>query len=173
MSGVFENQDAAVVQMDFGCFPCLAYFFAKASKHTLVVAIWIGIGWIPGTVEPVACGGDSRLEDTRQKTKRAPRRSLASTPHSNPPYHASVHRTQQTTSIQVPRRASSIPSFNPCNRHWMGCEHVIKIAISFRHEQLFSATLLRQGYEGHSSLPSAFQWPAIRSFRHGSEEWRR
>ena len=88
-SGGFENQSAAVIQMDFGCLPCLAYFFAtffakatkvrKASKHTLVVAIWIGIGWIPGTVEPVACGGDSRLEDTRQKTKRAPRRSLAST----------------------------------------------------------------------------------------------
>ena len=36
MSGGFENQDAAVVQMDFRCFPCLAYFFAKASKHTLV-----------------------------------------------------------------------------------------------------------------------------------------
>ena len=36
-SGGFENPDAAVVQMDFRCFPCL----------TLVVAIWIGIGWVP------------------------------------------------------------------------------------------------------------------------------
>ncbi len=27
-SGVFENQDAAVVQIDFGCLPCLTYFFA-------------------------------------------------------------------------------------------------------------------------------------------------
>ncbi len=53
MSGGFENQDAAVVQLDFGCLPCLAYFFAtffakamkvrKASKHTLVDAIRVGI----------------------------------------------------------------------------------------------------------------------------------
>jgi hypothetical protein len=34
-----------------------------------------------------------------------------------------------------------------------------------------SAALLRQGYEGHSSLPLALRRPAIRSFRHGSEEW--
>ena len=34
--------------MDFRCFPCL----------TLVVAIWIGIGWVPGTVEPVEVGFD-------------------------------------------------------------------------------------------------------------------
>ncbi len=33
------------------------------------------------------------------------------------------------------------------------------------------AALLRQGYEGHSSLPLALRRPAIRSFRHGSEEW--
>jgi len=41
--------------MDFGCLPCLA----------LVVAIWIGIGWIPGTVEPVEVGlvvGDPLLD---------------------------------------------------------------------------------------------------------------
>jgi hypothetical protein len=31
----------------------LAYFFAKASKHTLVEPVWVGIGWIPGTVDPV------------------------------------------------------------------------------------------------------------------------
>jgi len=41
--GVFENQDAAVVQMDFRCLPCLA----------LVDAVGIGIGGIPGTVEPI------------------------------------------------------------------------------------------------------------------------
>jgi hypothetical protein len=41
-SGGFENQDAAVFQMDFGCLPCLA----------LVESFWIRIGWIPGTVEP-------------------------------------------------------------------------------------------------------------------------
>lgn len=29
----------------------------------------------------------------------------------------------------------------------------------------------QEGYEGHSSLPLAFQWPAIRSFLFGSEEW--
>ena len=46
MSGVFENQDAAVVQMDFRCFPCWA----------LVETVRIGIGWIPGTVEPVEVG---------------------------------------------------------------------------------------------------------------------
>ena len=44
--GVFENQDAAVVQMDFGCLPCLA----------LVDSIQVGIGWIPGKVEPVEVG---------------------------------------------------------------------------------------------------------------------
>ena len=38
-----RNQDAAVVQMDFRCLPCLA----------LVDSIQIGIGWIPWTVEPV------------------------------------------------------------------------------------------------------------------------
>ena len=41
--------------MDFGCLPCLA----------LVVAIWIGIGWIPGPVEPVEIGfvvGDPFLD---------------------------------------------------------------------------------------------------------------
>jgi hypothetical protein len=54
-SGGFENQDAAVVQMDFRCFPCLA----------LVEAVGIGIGWIPGTVEPVEIGfvvGDPFLD---------------------------------------------------------------------------------------------------------------
>ena len=46
MSGVFENQDAVVVQMDFGCLPCLA----------LVEAVRVGIRWVPGTVEPVEVG---------------------------------------------------------------------------------------------------------------------
>jgi len=43
------------MRRDFGCFACLA----------LVVAIWIGIGWIPGTVEPVEAGfivGDPFLD---------------------------------------------------------------------------------------------------------------
>lgn len=31
----------------------MAYFFAKASKHTLVETVGIGIGWIPGTIKPV------------------------------------------------------------------------------------------------------------------------
>lgn len=43
MSGAFEDQDAAVVQLDFGCLPCL----------TLVESVGIAIRWIPGTVEPV------------------------------------------------------------------------------------------------------------------------
>jgi hypothetical protein len=43
LSGVFENQDSAVVQLDFVWFPCGA----------LVEAFRIGIGWIPRTVEPV------------------------------------------------------------------------------------------------------------------------
>ncbi len=42
-SGGFENQDAAVVQMDFRCFPC----------GTLVEPVWVRLIWIPGTVEPV------------------------------------------------------------------------------------------------------------------------
>jgi hypothetical protein len=55
MSGGFENQDAAVFQMDFRCFPCLA----------LVESFGIGIGWIPGPVEPVEVGfvvGDPLLD---------------------------------------------------------------------------------------------------------------
>jgi hypothetical protein len=73
--GVFENQDAAVVQLDFGCLPCLAYFFAtffakatkvrKATKHKLVEAVRVGIRWIPGTIEPVEIGfvvGDPFLD---------------------------------------------------------------------------------------------------------------
>lgn len=43
MSGVFENQDAAVVQMDFRGFPRLS----------LVVPVWVRLMGIPGTVEPV------------------------------------------------------------------------------------------------------------------------
>jgi hypothetical protein len=53
LSGGFENQDAAGIQLDFGCFPCLAYFFAtffakatkvrKAKKHKLVESFRIGI----------------------------------------------------------------------------------------------------------------------------------
>jgi hypothetical protein len=42
----------------------------------------------------------------------------------------------------------------------------------FRANAFPESTLLRQGYEGHSSLRFTFQWLAIRSFRHGSEEWR-
>ena len=45
-SGVFENQRSAVVQLDFLGFPCRA----------LVEAVGIGIGGIPGTVEPVEIG---------------------------------------------------------------------------------------------------------------------
>ena len=43
MSGVFENQSASVVQLDFRCLPCRA----------LIDAVGIGIAGIPGTVEPV------------------------------------------------------------------------------------------------------------------------
>ena len=43
MSGVFENQDAAVFQMDFGCVPC----------RSLVEPVWVLLRWISGTVEPV------------------------------------------------------------------------------------------------------------------------
>lgn len=42
-SGGFENQDAAVVQMDFIGFPC----------RRLVEPVWVRLIWIPGTVEPV------------------------------------------------------------------------------------------------------------------------
>jgi len=54
-SGVFENQDAAVVQMDFGCFPC----------RSLVEPVWVRLIGIPGTVEPVEVGfvvGDPFLD---------------------------------------------------------------------------------------------------------------
>lgn len=40
-SGVFENQDAAIIEGDFLGAPCRA----------LIDAVWVGIGWIPGTVE--------------------------------------------------------------------------------------------------------------------------
>ena len=43
MSGVFENQDAAVFQMDFGCVSC----------RSLVEPVWVLLRWIPGTVKPV------------------------------------------------------------------------------------------------------------------------
>ncbi len=43
-SGVFENQDAIIVQMDFRCLLCLA----------LVESF--GIGWIPGAIESVEVG---------------------------------------------------------------------------------------------------------------------
>ena len=42
--------------MDFGCLPCLAYFFAKASKHTLVEPVWVRLIGIPGTIEPIEIG---------------------------------------------------------------------------------------------------------------------
>ena len=45
-SAVFENQDAAIFQMDFGRLPCLA----------LVEAIRVGIRWVPRTVEPIEVG---------------------------------------------------------------------------------------------------------------------
>ena len=54
-SGVFENQGAAVVQWDFRCLPCRA----------LIDAVWVGIGRIPWTVEPIKVGfvvGDPFLD---------------------------------------------------------------------------------------------------------------
>jgi hypothetical protein len=45
--------------MDFLGFPC----------RTLIEPVRVWLIGIPGTVEPVACGGDSRLEDTRHKTQ--------------------------------------------------------------------------------------------------------
>jgi len=45
-SGVFENQDAAIIEGDFLGAPCRA----------LIDAVWVGIGWIPGTVEPIEVG---------------------------------------------------------------------------------------------------------------------
>ena len=54
-SGVFENQGAAVVQWDFRCLPCRA----------LIDAVWVGIGGIPWTVEPIEIGfvvGDPFLD---------------------------------------------------------------------------------------------------------------
>lgn len=46
LSGGFENQNAAVVQMDFECVPCLA----------LVEACRVGINWIPRAIKPVVVG---------------------------------------------------------------------------------------------------------------------
>jgi hypothetical protein len=43
LSGVFENQRSAVVQLDFLGLPCRA----------LVESFWVGIRWVSGTVEPV------------------------------------------------------------------------------------------------------------------------
>ena len=54
-SGVFENQDAPVVQMDFGCFPC----------RRLVEPVWVRLIGIPGTIEPIEIGffvGDPFLD---------------------------------------------------------------------------------------------------------------
>jgi hypothetical protein len=45
-SAVFENQDTAIFQMDFGRLPCLA----------LVEAIRVGIRWVPRTVELIQVG---------------------------------------------------------------------------------------------------------------------
>jgi len=42
----FENHDATVVQIDFGCLPCRA----------LVEPVWVTIGEISGAVEPVEVG---------------------------------------------------------------------------------------------------------------------
>jgi hypothetical protein len=42
-SGGFENQDAAVVQMDFLGFPCRA----------LIEPVWVRLIWIPGPIEPI------------------------------------------------------------------------------------------------------------------------
>ena len=43
MSGVFEYQDAVVVQLDFLGFPCLS----------LVEPAWVRLMGIPGTIEPI------------------------------------------------------------------------------------------------------------------------
>jgi hypothetical protein len=43
MSGVFENQDAAIIQRDLGCFSCRA----------LVEPLGVWHFWFPGLVEPV------------------------------------------------------------------------------------------------------------------------
>jgi len=43
VSGVFENQSAAVVQVDHRCLP----------SWTLIDAVWIRIEGLPGTVEPI------------------------------------------------------------------------------------------------------------------------
>ena len=73
------------------CLPRRAYFFTKASKHTLVKACGIGVGGIPGTIEPVGVRfvvGDpfgppvAETQDFKTqdgKTKRATRESWAST----------------------------------------------------------------------------------------------
>jgi hypothetical protein len=45
-SGVFENQGAAVGQLDFRCLP----------RRALIEAVRVWIGWIPATVEPVEVG---------------------------------------------------------------------------------------------------------------------
>ena len=53
--GEFENQDAAVVQLDFRGFPRLS----------LVEPVWVRLIGIPGTVEPVEAGfvvGDPFLD---------------------------------------------------------------------------------------------------------------
>jgi hypothetical protein len=42
-SGIFKNQGIAVTERDFGCLPCWAYSFAKASEHRLVKPVGIGM----------------------------------------------------------------------------------------------------------------------------------
>jgi len=62
--GVFENHGAAVVQMDFRCFPC----------RRLVEPVWVRLIRIPGTVEPVKIGffvGDPFLDRLRRRHKTA------------------------------------------------------------------------------------------------------
>jgi hypothetical protein len=54
-SGVFENQDAAIIEGDF----------LGAPRRALIDAVWVGIEGIPGTVEPVDVKfvvGDSLLD---------------------------------------------------------------------------------------------------------------
>ena len=61
-SGVFENQNAAVFQMDLRCFPF----------RRLVEPVWVRLIGIPGTVEPVQVRlfvGDPFLDGLKKEDK--------------------------------------------------------------------------------------------------------
>ena len=45
-SGVFENQDVAIIERDFGGFPC----------WTLIEPVWVGFRWFPVGGRWVAAG---------------------------------------------------------------------------------------------------------------------